>query len=637
MTLLDSLNVPSDLKQLSHNDLHTLAIEIRDRLIDITNTVGGHLASNLGVVEITLALHTIFDSPTDRFFWDTSHQTYVHKMLTGRLNEMYTIKQYKGLSGFAKIKESDHDAFGAGHASTSLSASLGMAQARDAKGQDYSVVCVLGDGGLSGGMAYEALNNIGNLKGNFICILNDNDMSISPPVGAMANYITSIRTLKLYDDAKEKFQRIFDRIPKIGTPLKRRIEKTVERIRNTLLDVKAGVLFEEFGFKYIGPIDGHDLTTVMAALRYAKTYNGPIMIHMITKKGKGMDVAEENPVKYHGVSAQPSSNAQPKKKRPTYTQCFGEEIVSLAKQNKNIHVITPAMREGSGLVEYAKTFPDRYYDVGIAEEHAITFAAGMARGGIKPVVAIYSTFLQRGFDQLIHDVCLQELSMVFAIDRAGLVGADGPTHHGTFDYSYLLLIPNMVVCAPKDGKELQQLLSWAVTEDRIISIRYPRGEVPKENNQLVAPIEYGKCQLMTAPTTDPIDILILAAGNFVWPSVHIAESLKSNHNINVSVVNLRFIKPLDITTLEPLIKQSTIVAVIEDGSQIGGVFHYILNQCKHINHPLNQWLSFAIPDKFVDHGPVSQLHKDIGLSPEAIEAQLITAVKKATPAPSLAE
>ncbi len=619
--LLDNLNLPTDLKDLSHNELIQLADELRARLVNITDSVGGHLASNLGVVEITLALHTIFQSPKDKFLWDTSHQTYIHKMLTGRLNEMYTIKQYNGLSGFAKITESDHDIFGAGHASTSLSAALGIAQARNARNEDHSVVCILGDGGLSGGMAYEALNNVKELKGNFICILNDNDMSISPPVGAMANYITSMRTNPLYDQVKDKFQRILNRIPKFGTPMKRRIEKTVERMRSTILDVKQGVLFEEFGFKYLGPIDGHNLTAVMATLRYAKKYNGPIMLHMITTKGKGMQVAEENPVKYHGVSKKPTNTATKKEKRPTYTQCFGTEIIKLAKENPTIHVITPAMREGSGLVEYEQEFPDRFYDVGIAEEHAVTFAAGLSKGGVKPVLAIYSTFLQRGFDQMIHDVCLQKLSMVLAIDRAGLVGADGPTHHGVFDYSYLLLIPNMVICAPKDGTELKQMLAWATKEDKIVSIRYPRGEVPIEDGEKTSPIEFGKSQFMTE-TFDHPDCLILATGNFVWPTTKLGINLTENHNIKTTVVNLRFIKPFD-EALIPLIKNSKRVVVIEDGSQIGGVFHYILNQCNHLNKPLKEWLSFAIPDKFIDHGTVQELHEEINLLPSQIEEKII--------------
>ncbi|RAP24928.1 1-deoxy-D-xylulose-5-phosphate synthase [Candidatus Marinamargulisbacteria bacterium SCGC AG-343-K17] len=625
--LLDTLTFPDALKDLSYNELLTLSDEIRHRLIDITNTVGGHLASNLGVVELTLALHTLFNSPKDKFLWDTSHQTYVHKMLTGRLNQMYTIKQYKGLSGFAKISESEHDTFGAGHASTSLSAAIGLAQARNARNEDHSVVCVLGDGGLSGGMAYEALNNIKELKGNFICILNDNDMSISPPVGAMANYMTTIRTTKVYDEMKDKFQRVFDRIPKIGTPLKRRIEKTVKRFRSSLIDIPSGVLFEEFGFKYLGPIDGHNLTAVMAALKYAKDYDGPVMLHIMTTKGKGMDVAEKNPVKYHGVSAQKTKTTEIKEKRPTYTQCFGSEIIDIAEKNPNVHVITPAMREGSGLVEYEKKFPDRYYDVGIAEEHAVTFAAGLAKGGVTPVLAIYSTFLQRGFDQVIHDVCLQKLPMVFAIDRAGLVGADGPTHHGVFDYSYLLLIPNMVICAPKDGTELKQMLAWATNEHKIVSIRYPRGEVPIEDGEAIQPIEYSKCQIMIPPPSKSLDILIIATGNFVWPAVSIANELKSECNASISVINLRFIKPLDKDTLEPLIKSAKCVAIIEDGSKIGGVFNYILSEFGHLDKPLSEWTSFSIPDRFIDHGPVNDLFKEISLHPEQIKTILKEKVK----------
>ena len=580
--LLNTLNFPSDLKQLTQVELISLCKEIRIRLVDITNTVGGHLASNLGVVEISVGLHTIFNSPEDQFLWDTSHQTYVHKMLTGRLKDMYTIKQYKGLSGFAKITESSHDIFGAGHASTSLSAAIGLAQARNAQNKKNAVVCVLGDGGLSGGMCYEALNNIEQLNGNFICILNDNDMSISPPVGAMAKYITSIRTLQIYDDVKDIFTKVFNKIPRIGVPLKRRIEKAVDGTVTTLLDVKAGVLFEEFGFKYLGPIDGHNLTEVMATLKYAKSYNGPILLHMITTKGKGLKNAELNPIKYHGVSAKktkPNPDTHVKKIE-TYTQCFGSEIIKIANKNTLVHVITPAMREGSGLVEYEKQFPNRYYDVGIAEEHAVTFSAGLSKGGVIPVLAIYSTFLQRGFDQVIHDVCLQKLPMVFAIDRAGLVGADGPTHHGVFDLSYLLMIPNMVVCAPKDGDELKQLLEWACQSNKIVSIRYPRGNVPLEDGQKSTPIHFGDSQLMTEEFNE-IDCLILSIGNFVWPSTELALTLKKDNNINCTVVNCRFIKPLDKKTLEPLIKKSKLIAVIEDGAQIGGAFHYILNQFSH--------------------------------------------------------
>ncbi|MGA0242431.1 MAG: 1-deoxy-D-xylulose-5-phosphate synthase, partial [Candidatus Marinamargulisbacteria bacterium] len=462
------------------------------------------------------------------------------------------------------------------------------------------------------------------LKGNFICVLNDNDMSISPPVGAMASYITSIRTTRLYDGMKRKFQRIFDRIPAIGTPLKRRIETTVKRFRSSLLDVPTGVLFEEFGFKYLGPIDGHNLTAVMAALNYAKHHDGPVMLHLMTKKGKGMDVAEANPIKYHGVSAQPKKPAAPSSpKRPTYTQCFGDEIIAIAKENPQVHVITPAMREGSGLVAYEAAFPDRYYDVGIAEEHAVTFAAGLSRGGVLPVLAIYSTFLQRGFDQMIHDVCLQKLPMVLAIDRAGLVGADGPTHHGVFDINYLTMIPNMVVCAPKDGDELKALLRWAVTSQKIVSIRYPRGNVPVENGTHATPVIYGDCEVMKTPDTPQSDILILAVGNFAWRAINIADQLEAK-GTRVTVVNLRFIKPLDTNTLTPLIESSRLVCVLEDGAQIGGAFHYVLNQMGELNKPLNEWVSIAIPDHFIDHGPVTTLQEDIGMSDTAIVQRLET-------------
>jgi 1-deoxy-D-xylulose-5-phosphate synthase len=610
--LLDTRQFPEDLKHLSYNDLLTLAAEIRERLIDVTNAVGGHLASNLGVVELTLAMHTVFNTPEDCFLWDTSHQTYVHKMLTGRLQDMYTIKQWHGLSGFAKRSESDHDCFGAGHASTSLSAAIGIAHARNATKTRRHVVCVLGDGGLSGGMTYEALNNIRDLTGNFICILNDNDMSISPPVGAMAHYITSIRSTSLYDGLKSRFEGMLNHIPSIGTPLLRRIDKVFKHFRSGLLDVPAGVLFEEFGFKYLGPIDGHDLRLVTAMLHYAKTFDGPIMIHVITKKGKGLAIAEANPVQYHGVSA----NTAKKSSAITYTQCFGEEIVAIAATNDRVHVITPAMREGSGLVAFENAFPDRYYDVGIAEEHAVTFAAGLSVGGLCPVLAIYSTFLQRGFDQVIHDVCLQNLPMVFAIDRAGLVGADGPTHHGVFDISYLNLIPNMVICAPKDGTELRQMLQWAVTSQKIVSIRYPRGSVPAQDGQSVAPIEWGKCQLLkTAPT--PCDILLLAVGYFAWPAVGIADTLTQTEGASVTVVNLRFVKPLDMATIEPLLA-GALVCVLEDGAQMGGAYHGLLNACRHLNKPLSDWVSFAIPDTFIDHGSVSELQAHIGLSADQI-------------------
>ena len=473
-SLLHTAKFPDDLKTFDLNQLNQLADEIRTELLKIGDKCGGHLASNLGVVELTIVMHTLFESPTDKFLWDTSHQTYVHKMLTGRLDKMYTIRQDHGLSGFAKIKESEHDCFGAGHASTSLSAALGFAHARDIQKQDHHVLAVVGDSGLSGGMAFEALNNTQHLKSNFICVLNDNDMSISHPVGMMSEYMTNVRTSKVYNDVKERFEAIIENIPHIGSPLYDRIEKFVERVRGTILNVKMGVLFEEFGFRYMGPIDGHNIPLLMAALKYAKSYPGPILIHISTKKGKGYNPAENDPVKYHGVSPKKTNatkaseineSQQTVATHPdaskSFSQIFGEEMITLAKSEKNMAVITPAMIGGSGLTEFAKQFPDQLFDVGIAEEHAVTFAAGMSKGGTLPILAIYSTFLQRGYDQVIHDVCLQELPMVFAIDRAGIVGADGATHHGVFDYNYLLPIPNIVILAPKDTVECRQMLRWS--------------------------------------------------------------------------------------------------------------------------------------------------------------------------------
>jgi 1-deoxy-D-xylulose-5-phosphate synthase len=627
--LLDTLNFPEDVKTLNRRDMEQLAQEIRDRLKDVTDKVGGHLASNLGVVELTLALHSIFDSPKDKFLWDTSHQCYVHKMLTGRLDQMYTIKKYKGLSGFSKISESEHDTFGAGHASTSLSAALGVAHGLELNNLDGSVVAVVGDGGLSGGMAYEALNNAARLNRNFICILNDNNMSISHPVGSMSEYITSVRTSKVYNTMRNKFERIFGRIPMIGEPLVRKIEKTVDRLRSIVIDTKVGVLFEEFGFKYLGPIDGHNLPVLIAALKFAKSYKGPIMIHLMTTKGKGLPEAEDDPVKYHGVSAKaPVALTPAKPKPPTYTQVFGSEIVNIAEKDPKIMVITPAMREGSGLVQYSEQFPDRYFDVGIAEEHAVTFAAGLAKGGAKPVLAIYSTFLQRGYDQIIHDCCIQKLPVVFALDRAGLVGADGPTHHGMFDYNYLLPIPNMTILAPKDGTELRQMMQWACDSNEIVSIRYPRGAVPEQDGQLLAPFQIQKAQVLTEnpDSNNRLDVTILAAGSYAWPSHTIAEAL-AEKGIHAAAINLRTVKPLDQVTVRDYVSRSREIFILEEGNGIGGIAPYILHQLSDMDIPLNRFHQIAHPDRFADHGSVDQLMAEVGMTQDQIFNTICTVLE----------
>ncbi|NBV82531.1 1-deoxy-D-xylulose-5-phosphate synthase [bacterium] len=622
---LDHLQFPSSLKEMTHSDLELLASEIRIRLVEISKACGGHLASNLGVVELTLALHTLFDSPTDRFVFDTSHQTYVHKMLTGRLDQMFTIRQDNGLAGFAKIAESPHDAFGAGHASTSISAALGMAHARDIKGEKYSVISVFGDASLSGGMAFEALNNVEKLKSNFICILNDNDMSISHPVGNMADYMTKIRTSDTYNSAKRKFEQIFSRIPQIGVPLTRRIEKTVERLRGLILDEKAGVLFEEFGFKYIGPLDGHNIPMLMGALKYAKAYPGPIMIHIITTKGKGLPEAEADPVNYHGVAPQkPQSSTTPPPPKPTtFTNIFGDEAIQIAKDNPDVVVITPAMKGGSGLVKYADQFPDRFFDVGIAEEHAVTFAAGLARAGIRPILAIYSTFLQRGYDQVIHDICIQKLPVTFALDRAGLVGEDGPTHHGVFDLAFLLSIPNISILAPKDGHELRAMMRWSVTQPEAVSYRYSKDAIPPEDGSIFSPIETGKIEEMIPPSTDgKDDVAIIAVGSMVWTAYRAAQLLSE---YRISVTNLRFVKPLDVTGLQDIVSNARHILVVEEGCAIGGAYSYIVQQLKP--GTLSNWHQIAIPDKFVEHGKLSTLRSSLSLTESGIVSLIRTITK----------
>ena len=633
MTLLDTLKFPDDLGTLSTSQLETLASEIRERLVLIGDTCGGHLASNLGVVEITLALHTIMDSPKDKFLWDTSHQCYVHKMLTGRLNEMMTIRQDGGLSGFAKIDESKHDIFGAGHASTALSAALGVAAARDIKKEDHSVIAVVGDASLSGGMTFEALNNINATKGNFICILNDNNMSISPPVGSMSNYITQLRTSDMYNTAKDKMVKILDRVPSFGVPLGHKLERTVDRLRDILLEFKVGVLFEEFGFRYLGPIDGHNITHVMAALKYAKSYPGPILLHMITKKGKGVEKAEENPVKYHGVKPLSAPSPTPKieviKAAPKpFTQYFGQSVCDIAKEDKKIVVITPAMQGGSGLDNYAEQYPDRYFDVGIAEEHAVTFAAGLARNGLKPIVAIYSTFLQRGYDQLVHDVCLQKLPVIFALDRAGLVGEDGPTHHGVLDINYMLPIPDLTVLSPKDGPELDAMMKWAVKQNKAISLRYPKSgtenakEIPTESIKTGRPEILHQSRFQTK-----FDITIIGVGHLAWETVETAKILE-NKNIHVQVINPRFLKPIHLPTYKKLLETSNHIVIAEDGNKIAGFHDYIFTQLAS-ELPKQTWQSLALPDSFITHGKIKTLRESYNLTPKT----MATAILEEIPSP----
>ncbi|MFC1752506.1 1-deoxy-D-xylulose-5-phosphate synthase [Thermoproteota archaeon] len=640
--LLTTLNFPDDLKTLDKQDLERLAGEIREKLVEIGDECGGHLASNLGVVELTIALHSVFNSPVDKIIWDVSHQSYVHKILTGRLDRIMTIRQDNGLSGFTKMSESPHDAFGAGHASTALSAALGYVHGRDLNNEEYRVCSIIGDGSLSGGMAFEALNNAARLNSNFVCILNDNDMSISKPVGSMAKYITRLRANKVYDFAKDTFERLFTIIPKIGTPIKARVERAVESVRDVLISTKAGVIFEEFGFKYLGPLDGHNIPLLIGALRYAKQYQGPVMIHIVTKKGKGHEPAENDPVQYHGITAKNGKKTNTTSPQ-TYTQVFGRALVAAARKDPRVIAITPAMTDGSGLKDFAQLFPDRFFDVGIAEEHAVTFAAGLAAAGMKPVLACYSTFLQRGFDQIIHDVCLQNLPVIFAIDRAGLVGRDGPTHHGTFDYSYLTLIPNMTVLAPKDDLELQAMLFWAVSHNGPVSIRYPRGVVPlsfeSKDKRVLADagkrsaeggtekvtgiareLETGSEELLFEYKKRIVltyDVLFLAAGSMVLPALKSAEQLKAR-GIGSAVINLRFIKPLDIKLIKKYANKSKNLVILEEGAPIGGVYSMIVHALSGSRVQLNHIHHIALPDAFIEHGDTDMLLQHYGLTADKI-------------------
>lgn len=627
--LLGSDNLLERLKDFSNSELEQLAEEVREKLLEVGDTCGGHLASNLGVVELTIVLHALFDSPTDKFLWDTSHQTYVHKMLTGRLDQMHTIRQDGGLSGFAKITESEHDTFGAGHASTALSAALGIAHARDLAKQDYAVIPVVGDSSFSGGMTFEALNNVDRLNSKLICILNDNDMSISRPVGSMASYINAIRTSSIFEGAKSTFNQMLKKVPKIGESLQRRVDKAVDHMRDVLLDNNVGVMFEDFGFKYLGPIDGHDIPTLMAALSYAKKYEGPIMIHIITQKGKGHQPAEEDPIKYHGVSPKPTSPAPavaaPKPK--TFTNYFGDSCIEICNKREDAVVITPAMEGGSGLTPFKAAHPERFFDVGIAEEHAVTFSAGLARAGAKPILAIYSTFLQRGYDQIIHDVCLQKLPVVFGLDRAGIVGADGPTHHGVFDLVYMLPIPHITILAPKDGKELEDMMDWAMDQKEAVSLRYPRGGVSEKNGEIFTPMSQQLLEVLHDPEPQQdLDILILGVGSMAWPGYDASKALQAQ-GISSAAINLRCVKPLDKDFLLPYVNRAKDIIIVEEGQAIGGVYDYVVKEFRDLNRPLSDWHQIAIPDEFVDHGNMNTLRDSYDLSSSGIVRRVTSIVE----------
>ena len=594
--MLNNIHKPSDIKKLSIEELNTLAQEIKLFLIESIEKTGGHLSSNLGTIELTLAMHYVFDTPNDTFVWDVGHQAYTHKVLTGRKDLMATLRQKDGLSGFTKRSESEHDAFGAGHSSTSISAALGIAIANKLQQKSDTSIAVIGDGALSGGMSFEALNHAGDTDANLLIILNDNDMSISNNVGALSKYLTRLISGKIYSTMKSKSLEFLERLPRVQKFAKR----SEEHLKGMFLP---GTLFEELGIDYFGPIDGHDISILIKTLQNLKNIENPRMLHIITKKGHGLEAAEQNPLKFHGISP-PSSSSN---NFPSYSKVFGEWLCNSAKNDERIIGITPAMSEGSGMVNFATGFPDRFIDVAIAEQHAVTLAGGMATKGLKPVVAIYSTFLQRGYDQFIHDIALQNLNVIFAIDRAGLVGADGATHAGIFDLSFLRCIPNIVILAPSSSVEMYMALNFSHNFDGPVCVRFPRGKSPIEEFVTDESIEIGKGNIVRTGK----DIAIFAFGNMLEPA------LKASGRINATVIDMRFVKPLDENLIIDTANNNKKLISIEDNTASGGAGSAIneLLQSKNIKTPLH---IIGVPDLVTEHGSQDELYGLYGLNEESI-------------------
>ena len=625
--VLDRIKSPTDLKQLSEVERKYLADEIRALIIDVVSKTGGHLASNLGVVELSIAVHTAFDSPKDKIIWDVGHQSYAHKILTGRKDSFGTLRQSGGLSGFTKRSESEHDAFGAGHASTSISAALGFAKARDLRGTNEHVVAVIGDGAMTGGLALEGLNNAEQLKTDVIVILNDNKMSIAENVGALAVHLSKLRMLPLYQKVESRAKDLVEKIPAGKT-----LFRTAEGISHgvvRLLASKAGAVFEELGFTYLGPIDGHNIELMIEVFESAKKLRGPLLIHVVTKKGRGYEFAENNARAFHGITRFDVSEGtvEDSSGYTSYAKAFGDALVKLASEDPRIVAITAAMPDGTGLAEFAETFPERFFDVGIAEAHAVTFAAGLAAAGLRPVVACYSTFLQRAYDQIVHDVCLQNLPVVFAIDRAGLVGEDGPTHHGAFDLSYLRHIPGMVLCSPRDTNELKNLLLTALTHNGPVAIRYPRGGGP-------SPFESAPPQVLSIGRGEQLiegeDAAIIAVGSMVHPSV-IAATLLADEGISATVINARFVKPLDEDLILNVLKEGIPTVVVEENTVVGGFGSAVLELAAMHGCYLNRIRCLGIPDTFIEHGSIDKLRYKLGLTATGIAQAVRELVQKDEP------
>ena len=615
--ILEQIKGPENLKNMSPEELCVLAGEIRTFLIEKISHTGGHLASNLGVVELTIALLRTFDLPKDKIIWDVCHQSYTHKILSGRMQEFDELRQYGGLSGFPKRKESPYDAFDTGHSSTSISAGLGIAQGRDILGEDYKVVSVIGDGALTGGMAYEALNNAARMKKNFIIVLNDNKMSISENVGGMSRYLGGLRTGNGYNDLKKNVADTLERIPVVGERMIDRIKRTKNSIKQLFIP---GMLFENMGITYLGPVDGHNIQALCKVFKEAQKLDHAVLVHVLTKKGKGYEPAEKNPAAFHGVSPFDIKTGRPvaEKKYPTYTDVFSKKLCQLGETHPELVAVTAAMPDGTGVAAFGKRFPDRFFDVGIAEAHAVTSAAGMAAAGLRPVVAVYSSFLQRGYDQILHDVCIQNLPVIFAVDRAGLVGSDGETHQGIFDYSYLTSIPNMSVAAPKNLWELRAMLDFAMDYKAPFAIRYPRGTAYRGLKEFMQPISYGKGEMLY----EEEDIALLAVGSMVSTGEHVREKLKEE-GYSCTLANARFVKPFDKELVERLAKNHRLIVTMEENVLQGG-FGLPVTAYIHEHYPQVKVLNIALPDAYVEHGNVSVLREGLGIDSDSIIRKLKT-------------
>ncbi|MEW5978022.1 MAG: 1-deoxy-D-xylulose-5-phosphate synthase [Acidobacteriota bacterium] len=613
-SLLSQINSPADIKKLQRDQLVQLADELRSFMIHTISKTGGHLASSLGAVELTVALHYVFNTPADQLVWDVGHQAYGHKILTGRRDQFHTLRQYEGISGFPRREESIYDTFNVAHASTSISAALGMATARDLKGEDFHVVAIIGDGGLTGGMALEGINQAGHLQKKLLIILNDNEMSISPNVGAIAGYLNRIVTGQVYNRFKKEVESMILSVPRVGPRLLRFAKDMVDAMKTFMVP---GMLFHELGFDYVGPFNGHHLDTLVETLQKVKENTAPTILHVVTKKGKGWSVSESAPIKYHGPTAyDPKTGVfyPTPPSPPSYTSVFGKTMIKIARKDPKVVAITAAMLEGTGLVNFAKEFPDRCFDVGIAEQHAMTFAAGLATQELKPVAAIYSTFLQRAYDQVIHDVCLMDLPVTLAIDRAGVVGADGPTHNGLYDVAYLRAVPNMILMAPKDENELQHMIYTAIETPHPVAVRYPRGNgLGVELDEELRMLELGKGEVLQ----DGRDCAIVALGSMVAPSLKAAQKLEAD-GISVSVVNARFAKPLDEELIACLANEKPFLITVEEAALMGGFGSAVLEFLESKNLQGCKVLRIGIPDRLIPHGSPSLLHAKYGVDADGI-------------------